>query len=151
MSKKKADKNLELNTLETVDSIEVSTPKAKSSIVAMYKVEELFNHIKDEKLAPQVKALFAAVKANVKEDGSIIRSEVFAAWKEATSTESGEKVFASYIHQFIAYGFISRIVVEGTAKPRKTLTSADRIDKVKATLGKMSAEDRAAILAALAG
>lgn len=123
-------------------------PKVKSAIVTLYKVEESIATIPLDRLSPQVKALVEAITSTqANEKGEVNRAEVFATWKETTKSESGEKVFASYIHQLISFGFISK--TESVAKSRKVVSSAEKVSKLAATLGKLSEADKAALLAQL--
>jgi len=123
-------------------------PKAKASIVTLYKVEDSINTINKDRLSPQVAALVESIlEASRNEKGEVTRSEVFAAWQEKTKSDSGEKVFASYIHQLISYSFISRTETDKAA--RKVVTSAEKVSKLAATLSKLSEADKAALLAQL--
>jgi len=122
-------------------------PKVRKAVSTAYKVASLPEN--REKLSPQLRALVNAIDELqvAAEDGSMTvkRSEVFAAWAKAVNSEDGEKVFASYIHQLISFAFIERIGEAGVA--RKVLSPEERKAKLMNMISKLSASDRAELLA----
>jgi len=99
-----------------------------------------------DRLSPQLLSLVNTIDFLKEEtEGKIFvdRDKVYKSWLEDINMESNDKVFSSYIHQLIQFGFMDRLNV----KPKKT------IDEKKVMLMKqlslMSKDDRESILKGL--
>ena len=78
----------------------------------------------------------------------MLRSEIFAKWASAIGSESGDKVFASYMHQLLSFAFLDR-VGNGTATPKKVISPLERKEKLMAMLAKLPEADRKELLASM--
>src|SRR5690349_10553514 len=90
--------------VNSVDGVQADGPngdkrKEKKSATS-YEVVDLPKN--RDRLSPQLKALVEAVDENKEEIGGkqvVFRARLLAKWSEKIGSESGDKVFASYMHQ----------------------------------------------------
>ena len=126
-----------------------ASPKERAKVRTIYIVTTL--PANRQKLSPQLRALVASIDEcqvqNAEGKSIVYRDEIFASWSKAIGSESGDKVFASYMHQLLSFAFLERI--EGEHKPRKIVSPEERKSKMKEMLSKLSEADRKEILASL--
>lgn len=130
------------------DNQEPEAP-AKSRPVSIYFVEPLLSQLVPEKLSPQVRALYEVISENSfgADEGrvAIDRATILKAWQEKISTSASEKVFSSYIYQYVSYGFLTK---KPTApkKPRSNLTPEQRRERLLKQISNLTPEEKAALL-----
>ena len=138
----------ELN--QAVNSAEGVTPKKdKAKAATAYEVVSLPSQ--RDRLSPQLRALVDAIDENTEEVNgkkTIFRARLFAKWSEKIGSESGDKVFASYMHQMLSFAFLDRI--GGTTVAKKVISPAERKAKLMDMLAKLPEADRKELLASLA-
>lgn len=137
---------------EVVNSAEGISGKVKTEkkSVTSYEVVDLPKN--REKLGPQLRALVEAVDETKEEIGGkqvVFRARLFAKWTDKVGSESGDKVFASYMHQLLSFAFLERIGVAAT--PKKVISPMERKQKLLDMLAKLPEADRKELLASMAG
>jgi hypothetical protein len=93
------------------------------------------------RLGNQVRVLVETIQF-LQVEGKVERDEVYKLWLSDTGKTDNEKVYASYIHDLIQYGFLDKV---GDAK--KVIEPKAEIARL---MRSMSNEQRAEILKALA-
>lgn len=94
-----------------------------------------------DKLGNQVRVLVETIQF-LQVERQVDRDEVYKLWLQDTGKEQNEKVFASYIHDLIQYGFLDRVDVV-SKNPVNALVTA------KKAVNKMTDEEKAELIAML--
>lgn len=136
-------------TVNTAEGVTGETAKKeKNKAATSYEVISLPSN--RDRLSPQLRALVDAVDENTEEIAGkkvIFRARLFAKWSEKVGSESGDKVFASYMHQLLSFAFLDRI---GTnAAPKKVISPIERKQKLMDMLAKLPEADRKELLASM--
>jgi len=134
-----------VNTAEGVTGAATEKkPKASSA----YEVVSLPTN--RDRLSPQLRALVDAVDETKQEIGGkqiVARATLLAAWSAKIGSESGDKVFASYMHQLLSFAFLDRI--GSNAAPKKVISPMERKQKLMDMLAKLPEADRKELLASM--
>ena len=93
-----------------------------------------------DRLGNQVRVLVETIQF-LQIDRKVERDEVYKVWLVDTNKTENEKVFASYIHDLIQYGFIDKM--ESNKQPVNQLSTA------KKAVSKMTDEEKAELIAML--
>lgn len=138
-----------VNTAEGVTgTAEKKKKKEKTKAATSYEVVSLPPN--RDRLSPQLRALVDAVDENTEDIGGkkvVFRARILAKWSEKIGSESGDKVFASYMHQLLSFAFLDRI---GTnAAPKKVISPMERKQKLMDMLAKLPEADRKELLASM--
>lgn len=143
------DNKMGKEKMNDTDTVVMEAPtKEKKASATSYKVVSL--PAVRERLSPQLRALVQAIDDSQREingEQIVLRSEIFAKWASAIGSESGDKVFASYMHQLLSFAFLDR--VGGTATPKKVISPLERKEKLMAMLAKLPEADRKELLASM--
>lgn len=135
-----------VNTAEGVTGI--AEKKEKKAAATSYEVVSLPSN--RDRLSPQLRALVDAIDENTEEVGGkkvVFRARLLAKWMEKIGSESGDKVFASYMHQLLSFAFLDRIGTNAT--PKKVISPMERKQKLMDMLAKLPEADRKELLASM--
>lgn len=127
-----------------------SDKKDKKKTATSYEVVSL--PPQRDRLSPQLRALVDAIDETTEEINGkkmVFRARLFAKWSEKVGSESGDKVFASYMHQMLSFAFLDR--AGGATQVKKVISPAERKQKLMDMLAKLPEADRKELLASLAG
>lgn len=112
--------------------------KMKNSII--YTLTAQIDTIDLGRLGNQVRVLVETIQF-LQVDRKVDRDEVYKLWLVDINKTENEKVFASYIHDLIQYGFIDKM--NDNKQPVNQLSTA------KKAVSKMSDEEKAELIAML--
>lgn len=104
-----------------------------------------------DRLSPQLRALVDTIDTCTQDINGkkiVFRAEIFTKWTLAIGSESGDKVFASYMHQLLSFAFLDRVDA-GTSKPKKVISPMERKQKLLDMLAKLPEADRKELLASM--
>ncbi len=153
-------KNVETATQENPVTSEVSqavnsaagvqgeAKKEKTKAATAYEVVSLPTN--RDRLSPQLRALVDVIDESKTEIGGkqiVARAIILAKWMERIGSESGDKVFASYMHQLLSFAFLDRVGT--TSTPKKVISPMERKQKLMDMLAKLPEADRKELLASM--
>ncbi len=138
-----------VNSAEGVaGSVEVKKEKAKAA--TSYEVISL--PTQRDRLSPQLRGLVDAIDEcteDIEGKKIVYRARLLDKWKSKVGSESGDKVFASYMHQMLSFAFLDRVGT--TTTPKKIISPMERKQKLLGMLSQLPEADRLELLAQLGG
>jgi len=126
----------------------VAPKKEKNKAATAYEVISLPSN--RDRLSPQLRALVDVIDESKEEIGGkqiVARAIILAKWTNKVGSESGDKVFASYMHQLLSFAFLDRIGTSAT--PKKVISPMERKQKLMDMLAKLPEADRKELLASM--